>query len=118
MGESHPEIETLLPLKTAWFHILLALANGPRHGYAVRSEVEDRTQGRVRLWPATLYGSIRDLEEGGLIEESDGPEDPNDDPRRRYYDLTARGRDVLRAEVERLQGLVDVARATRALRGA
>jgi DNA-binding PadR family transcriptional regulator len=118
MSEPHPEIDTVLPLKTAWFHILLALGDGPQHGYAVRSEVEERTEGRVRLWPATLYGSIRDMEEGGLIRECDGPADPDDDPRRRYYELTAWGRDVLRAEVERMQGLVDVARATRALRRA
>lgn len=110
--------ETLLPLKTAWFHILLALGDGPRHGYAIRGEVEDRTEGRVRLWPATLYGSIRDMEEEGLIGETESPRDADDDPRRRYYELTPRGREVLTAEVERLERLVGVARATRALREA
>ena len=58
-----PGPREFLPLKTAWFHILLALGDGPAHGYAVRSEVEERTAGRVKLWPATLYGSIRDMEE-------------------------------------------------------
>lgn len=107
-----------LPLKTAWFHILLSLGDGPRHGYAIRSEVEERTEGRVTLWPATLYGSIRDMGEAGLIQETEGPDNPDDDLRRRYYGLTCEGREVLAAEVERLQGLVDAARATRALRQA
>ena len=118
MRSIDPDIERLLPLKAAWFHILLALGDGPQHGYAVRSEVEERTEGRVKLWPATLYGSIRDREEEGLIAESEGPGDPDDDPRRRYWILTAFGREVLATEVERLQRLVDEARATRALRRA
>ena len=112
-----PAFESLLPLKTAWFHILLTLADGPLHGYAVRSRVEDRTRGRVRLWPATLYGSLRDLEEERLIEETEAPAElEDDDPRRRYYELTPRGRDVLAAETDRLARLVEVARASRALR--
>lgn len=110
-------VASLLPLKTAWFHILLTLADGPLHGYAVRSRVEDRTRGRVRLWPATLYGSLRDLEEERLIEETEAPAElEDDDPRRRYYELTPRGRDVLAAETDRLARLVEVARASRALR--
>lgn len=108
----------LLPLKTAWFHILLSLGDGPQHGYAIRADVEERTEGRVKLWPATLYGSIRELEDEGLIVESEGPGDPDDDPRRKYYELTTRGRTVLAAETDRLQALVDVARSTRALREA
>lgn len=109
--------DAFLPLKRAWLHILLALADGPQHGYAVRSHVEDRTEGRVKLWPATLYGSIRQMEEEGLIRETEGDVDPeDDDPRRKYYELTGRGGRVLRAEVERLQALVDVARGSRALR--
>ncbi|HEX7118837.1 MAG TPA: PadR family transcriptional regulator [Longimicrobiales bacterium] len=109
-------VEAFLPLKPAWFHILLALADGPRHGYAIRVEVEARTEGRVRLWPATLYGSIRDLAEAGLIEE--GEADPVDDARRRIYRLTGAGARVLAAEAARMQALVDAARATRALEGA
>lgn len=111
--------EPLLPLKRAWLHILLALADGARHGYAVRTQVEERTEGRIKLWPATLYGSIRQLEEVGLIHETDADVDPeDDDPRRRYYELTPWGRRVLAAEADRLQALVDTARASRALRDA
>lgn len=107
-----------LPLKPQSFHILLALADGAQHGYGIRSSVEARTGGTVRLWPATLYGTIRRLSDEGFIEELAGAEDPDDDARRRYYRLTPAGRDVLRAETERLQSLVDAARATRALENA
>ncbi len=105
-------------LKTAWFHILLALADGARHGYAIRSSVKERTDGAVKLYPATLYGSIRELSERGLIEPLEGDDDPDDDQRRRYYRLTKAGRDALAKEVERLQAILDEARATRALGGA
>lgn len=113
------DLEPLLPLKRAWLHILLTLADGPRHGYAVRADVEERTGGRVKLWPATLYGSIKQLEEEDLIQETEADVDPDqDDPRRKYYELTAWGRRVLAAETDRLQGLVDTARSSRALREA
>lgn len=102
-------------MKPVWFHILLALADEARHGYAIRQEVEERTDGAIRLWPATLYGSIRELSEAGFIEALEGEDDPDDDQRRRYYRLTEAGRDALRREVDRLQALVDSARATRAL---
>ena len=102
-------------LKPAWFHILLVLANGAQHGYAIRKEVEERTGGAIKLWPATLYGSIRELSERGVIESLDGEDDPNDDRRRRYYQLTESGRTVLSNEAERLQRLVDVARTSKAL---
>lgn len=105
----------LTALKTTWFHILLALADGPQHGYAIRERVEERTDGAVRLWPATLYGSIRDLTEHGAIEPLEGDDDPDDDQRRRYYRLTDVGREALRTETDRLQALVDAARASRAL---
>ncbi len=105
------------PLKQTWFHILLALADGPQHGFAIREIVEARTDGAVRLWPATLYGSIRDLSEHGAIEPLEGDDDPDDDQRRQYYRLTDLGRAALRAEAERLQSLVDAARASRALAG-
>jgi DNA-binding PadR family transcriptional regulator len=103
------------PLKTAWLHILLALSNGACHGYQIRESVEARTDGAVRLWPATLYGALRDLTDLGAIEPLEGDDDPDDDQRRRYYRLTADGRELLRSEVERLQALVDEARASRAL---
>jgi len=118
MAEPSDDIRRLLPLKTAWHHILLSLAHGPQHGYAVRAETEERTGGAVTLWPATLYGSIREMEAEGLIVETDEPAGPDDDPRRKYYALTPSGRAALRAETDRLQSLVDEARGSRALRGA
>ena len=105
----------MLPLKPAWFHILLALADEAQHGYGIRAHVEGGSDGRIRLWPATLYGTIRTLTEKGLIVALDGEADPDDDARRRYYRLTPFGRDVLRAETDRLHALVQAARATSAL---
>lgn len=96
-----------LPLKTHWFHIMLSLAGGEQHGYGIMQEVLNRTTGKVRLWPATLYGSIKRLIEAGLIEGSEERPAPEfDDTRRRYYRLTALGRRVLDAECDRLQELV------------
>ncbi|HXA83944.1 MAG TPA: helix-turn-helix transcriptional regulator [Candidatus Dormibacteraeota bacterium] len=103
------EIDThrFLPLKTQWFHIMLSLAGGEQHGYGIMQEVLQRTTGKVRLWPATLYGSIKRLIEADLIQESDERPAPElDDARRRYYRLTPLGRQVLNAECERLQELV------------
>jgi DNA-binding PadR family transcriptional regulator len=93
------------------FHILLVLAGAPLHGYAVRQEVEARTEGAIRLWPATLYGALADLAKRGLIEESASPGGAEDDPRRRYYALTAAGRYVLAAEASRLESLAQLVRA-------
>jgi len=96
-----------IPLKVQWFHIMLSLAGGEQHGYGIMQEVLERTAGKMRLWPATLYGSIKRLIEAELIEESDERPAPElDDARRRYYRLTALGRQVLDAECERLQELV------------
>jgi len=102
----------LLPLRTNWFHVLLALADGERHGYGIMQDVLGRTNGRVRLWPATLYGSLRHLVQEELIEECDvaGPSG-SPDPRRRYYRLSPFGRRVLRAELTRLSELLEAARA-------
>ncbi|MFZ1141048.1 MAG: helix-turn-helix transcriptional regulator [Candidatus Sulfotelmatobacter sp.] len=101
------DVHAFIPLKTQWFHIMLALAGGEQHGYGIMQEVLQRTTGKVRLWPATLYGSIKRLIEAELIEESDERPAPElDDARRRYYRLTALGRLVLDAECERLQELV------------
>jgi DNA-binding PadR family transcriptional regulator len=100
-------IESFLPLKAQWFHIMLSLAGEEKHGYGIMQEVLQRTTGKVRLWPATLYGSIKRLIEVNLIEQSDARPAPEfDDARRRYYRLTPLGRDVLNAECERLQELV------------
>ena len=96
-----------LPLKTQWFHILLSLAGGEQHGYGIMQEVFERTGGKVRLWPATLYGSLKRLIEAELIEESaERPIPELDDARRRYYRLTELGGRVLDAERERLEELV------------
>ncbi|HSR67697.1 MAG TPA: PadR family transcriptional regulator [Acidobacteriota bacterium] len=101
-----------LPLKANWFHILLSLAECRRHGYAVMQEVLERTDGEVRLWPATLYGSMRQLQEAGLIEEcEDAAAQENDDPRRRYFRISALGRDLLEAEAERLRSLAEMVRS-------
>lgn len=103
-----------LPLKTNWFHILLSLAGGEQHGYGIMLEVLDRTGGKVRLWPATLYGSLKRLIEAGLIQESDERPAPElDDARRRYYRLTRLGQRVLDAESERMQELVRVLQVKR-----
>jgi DNA-binding PadR family transcriptional regulator len=111
-----PKPETFLPLKTNWFHILLSLAGDDQHGYGIMQEVLDRTGGKVRLWPATLYGSLKRLIETGLIEESDErPAREFDDARRRYYRLTRLGRSVLNAESERLQELVRILQVKRGL---
>jgi len=110
-----PAPASFIPLKPARFHILLALADGARHGFSIREVVEARTEGAVKLWPATLYGAVRDMSDEGLVEALEGEEDPDDDQRRRYYRLTSLGREVLRAEADRLQSLVDAARGSAAL---
>jgi len=104
-------LQRFIPLKSQWFHIMLSLAGGEEHGYGIMQEVLNRTHGKVRLWPATLYGSIKRLIEAELIEESDELPAPElDDARRSYYRLTALGRRVLDAECERLQELVHTIR--------
>jgi DNA-binding PadR family transcriptional regulator len=107
----------LLPLTPAMFHVLLALVDEERHGYAIIKDVEARTHGSVRLSAGTLYGLIRRLLSDGLIEESRRrPPAAEDDERRRYYRLTPFGRKVLVAEVERLERDVELARTTKGLR--
>jgi len=98
--------DSFIPLKTNWFHILLALAGEEQHGYAIMQEVLERTEGKIRLWPATLYGTIRQLQEDELIEESARRPAGDDDPRRRYYRIAPLGRKVLAAESARLRQLV------------
>src|SRR5579862_2230505 len=114
MPESDPQ--SFLPLKPQWFHIMLSLAGEDQHGYGIMQEVLERTSGKVHLWPATLYGSLKRLIEAELIEESDERPAPElDDARRRYYRLTALGRQVLDAECDRLQELVRAIRVKQAL---
>lgn len=108
--------QEFIPLKIQWFHIMLSLAGGEQHGYGIMQEVLNRTMGKVRLWPATLYGSIKRLIEAGLIEGSaERPAPELDDARRRYYRLTDLGKRVLDAECERLQELVRTIRAKQGL---
>jgi DNA-binding PadR family transcriptional regulator len=108
--------ERFLPLKTHWFHVLLSLADQDQHGYGIMQEVLERTGGKVRLWPATLYGTLKRLMEEDLIEESaQRPAPELDDARRRYYRLTGLGRRVLAAESQRLEELVRIIRSKRGL---
>ncbi len=108
-----------LPLTPAMFHVMVALADAERHGYAIIKEVSTRTGGRVELGTGTLYGIVkRLLGEGLAVESNRRPAAAHDDPRRRYYRLTPFGRQVVAAETERLERMVSAARATRALRKA
>jgi DNA-binding PadR family transcriptional regulator len=103
-----------LPLHQNWFHILLSLVGAEQHGYGIMQEVLERTDGAVRIWPATLYGTLQRLIEDGLIEESDErPAADLDDARRRYYRLTRLGRTVLDLECERMQGMLRMAQKKR-----
>lgn len=107
-----------LPLSPPEFQILLALADGEKHGYAIMQEVQARTEGRTRLGPGTLYGAIKRMLGGALIEETEERPDPQlDDQRRRYYRLTDAGRRLAAAEAERLADLVRVAHQKRLLTG-
>lgn len=111
-----PTPESFLPLKPHWFHVLLSLADQEQHGYGIMQEVLARTGGKVRLWPATLYGTLKRLMESDLIQESDSrPDAEDDDARRRYYRLTRLGRRVLDAESLRLEELVRVIHSKRGL---
>ncbi|NUO63654.1 MAG: helix-turn-helix transcriptional regulator [Gemmatimonadaceae bacterium] len=103
--------ESFLPLPPATFQILMALADGERHGYAIMQEVDGRSAGAVRLGPGTLYGSLKRLLESGLVAESGERADPAmDDARRRYYRLTELGLAVARAEARRMEEIVRAAR--------
>jgi DNA-binding PadR family transcriptional regulator len=113
---NRPRPESFLPLPVSEFEILLALADGEQHGYAIMTEVAERTDGSVRLGPGTLYGSIKRMLASGLIDEhSPRRRSVGDDERRRYYRLTALGRSVASAEAARLHELVRHARRKRLL---
>src|SRR5687768_14067965 len=114
-----PAAEPRKALSLPVIHILLALAEGARHGYAIKQDVEERSGGSIRLGPGTLYEAIQRLQDGGLIEESQTRgEDPanGQEAQRRYYALTDRGWTTLREEVQQLGALVDRARANPKLR--
>ena len=102
-----------MPLTPATFHILLSLSDGERHGYAIMTEVAERTRGKVKLGPGTLYTSLKRLVENGVVEETEERRDRNDDERRRYYRLTPHGRAVARAEARRLEEMLRLARTKR-----
>ena len=101
------------PLSLPVIHILLALADGARHGYAIKQDVEERTNGAVRLGPSTLYEAIQRLQDGGLIEEQQTAKAPSNGQaaQRRFYALTPKGWQALREEVRRLGEIVDHARS-------
>ena len=107
----------LLPLAPAQVHIMTALADGEKHGYAVMREVEQMTDGEVTMGPGTLYGAVKRMLSAGLIEETEERPDPEiDDERRRYYRLTGFGARVLTAETARLERIVRRAQAKQAAR--
>lgn len=102
------EVTEFLPLPSSALHILLVLASGEQHGYAIMREVELLSDGAVRMGPGTLYGSVKRLLQDRLIEEADERPDPElDDERRRYYRITGLGERVVGAEVRRLSTLIE-----------
>jgi DNA-binding PadR family transcriptional regulator len=110
------EIARLLPLPPAWYHLLLALLEGERHGYALMQDIAEQSRGEVRMGPGTLYGALKRLLELGLVVESGRRPDPLlDDERRRYYRMTPKGRRALGAEAARHLRLVELARAKQVL---
>jgi DNA-binding PadR family transcriptional regulator len=106
------------PLSLPVLHIMLTLAEGARHGYAIKQEVEARTDGAIRLGPSTLYEAIQRLEDNGLIKIVDDPEEPanGQEAQRRYYALTGQGWRTLQDEVRQLDTIVSAARANSRLR--
>ena len=111
--------ESVLPLTHLSYHILLALADAPRHGYGIIKEIESKSAGAMSPSTGALYLALQRMEEEGLLEESAArPKEADDDPRRKYYRLTARGRKLATAETERLAGLLGVAVQKRLIPGA
>ncbi len=103
-------------MKPHWFQILLALADVPKHGTAIMEEVLDRTGGAMKLWPGTLYGSLRELELAGWLRETHPPEGaPTEGGKRRFYRITREGTATLAEEVHRLASFVQTARAKRVI---
>jgi DNA-binding PadR family transcriptional regulator len=100
------------PIALTVFHILIALADQPRHGYGIMLDVAERTGGKVKMSPGTLYGSIKQMLEEGLIEEIDSRPARGEDERRRYYKLTPDGRETARQELARMAALIRQARVT------
>lgn len=113
---SLPEnVRRLIPLTPAVFYVMLALSSGPKHGYAIMQETGTLSEGGFQMGPATLYSTIQRLVELDLINET--TDDSNEDSRRRYYDLTGTGRQLLEAEVKRMNSVVRMANARLVQRG-
>lgn len=112
MSNDLEAVDALLPLPPATFHILLSVANGERHGYAIIQEVAEATDGELRLSAGTLYRSIARMVEQGLITEVGKRRTRDEDERRRYYKITTFGTVVARAEAARLSQLLRLARAS------
>lgn len=110
MKKPTPAVEDFLPLKQNSLHVLIAVAGDQRHGYAIRKDVERRSDGRIRLWPTTLYRTIAELLDSGLLEDDPVGDPVDDDRNRKLYRLTRLGRRVLAAEVARLESVVSEAR--------
>jgi DNA-binding PadR family transcriptional regulator len=110
------EPNEFVPLTPSVFTILMVLSDADAHGYGIKKDVEQRSEGRIRLEPGTLYRVIGKLLDDGLIDEARRKLQPNEDERRRYYRLTQLGRQVLVAEAERLAVLIDSARAKRLIK--
>ncbi len=109
-GVSLPEPASFLPVPAANLHILIALGPGEKHGYALMRDIEELSDGRMRMGPGTLYGSVKRMVADGLVEETTSRTDrPLDEQRRRYYRLTPLGERVCAAELERLDALVRTA---------
>jgi DNA-binding PadR family transcriptional regulator len=118
MPKSNPNPLDILPLTPAVLHILLALSDGEKHGYAIMQEVEAMTNGDLTMGPGTLYGTIKRMLKANLIEESDERPDPDmDDKRRRYYRMTGFGQQVITAEARRLSRLVNIAQSKQVFGG-
>jgi DNA-binding PadR family transcriptional regulator len=107
-------IQAHIPMKPVWHQVLLSIATGDEHGYAIRESVEARTDGAMRLWPATLYGTLQRMTEAGLLDERPAPDDPRG---KRLFSLTGSGRAVLEAETRRLETLVNITRTESVLAG-
>lgn len=111
------DADSLLPLKPVALQILLSLADGERHGYAITQDIAGRTSARMRIEPGNLYRALRTLLDDGVIEESERRPAPDlDDERRRYYRITPLGRRVAAAEIARLETMVAEARAKKWVR--
>jgi len=118
MNSESRKAEDMLPLTPAVLHILLALADGERHGYGIMQEVTRRAGGQVKMGPGTLYGSIKRMLADGWIEETgERPDSSLDDERRRYYRLTGFGLRVMQAEVLRLRQIVLLAQSKQVIGG-